>query len=247
MRKILYTVFTCLLSLVALAQNEFGNFDDGFSGRREQGIRRDSSAPAGPVVPHFRTAWRWMHGGVYKKTMPLDSLADGIYNYNVIFKKDISNTYLGNFPSPYESNIFIHRERWQDFYPLNTVRAYLFKPEDALEYNVTTPFTRVDYFNGGSNGMSENWLDVWHVQNIRPYWSAGIRYNLISSDGAYTYQKSKAYNFAFFTGYERRRAAVSLFINQNMGHFNENGGVADLSEIRDTTMKSRYILTKLNN
>ena len=187
-----------------------------------------------------------MHGGLYKRIIPLDSLADGIYNYNVIFKRDISNSYLGNFHSPYESNIFIHRERNEDFYPLNTVRAYLFKPEDALEYNVTTPFTRIDYFNGGSSGQSENWLDVWHVQNIKSYWSAGIRYNLISSDGSYTYQKSKVYNFALFSSYERRRVAVSFFINQNMGHFNENGGVADFSEIRDTILNSQYVLTRLN-
>ncbi|MDR1273294.1 MAG: putative porin [Odoribacteraceae bacterium] len=247
MKKALCTILSCLVSLITLAQNEFGTFNDEFSGRPPREVPRDSSANAGPVVPHFRAAWRWMHGGVYKKTMPLDSLADGIYNYNVIFKRDVSNTYLGNFPSPYESNIFIHRERGEDFYPLNTVRAYLFKPDDALEYNVTTPFTRIDYFNGGSSGMSENWLDLWHVQNIKPYWSAGFRYNLISSDGSYTYQKSKAYNFALFSNYEKRRVAASFFINQNMGHFNENGGAADLTEIRDTIMNSRYVLTLLNN
>jgi hypothetical protein len=183
---------------------------------------------------------------LYKKYIPLDSLADGIHNYNVIFKKDVSNTYLGNFPSPYESNIFIHRERNQEFYPLNTVRAYLFKPDDALEWNVTTPFTRLEYFNGGSGDRSENWLDLWHVQNIKPYWSAGFRYNLISSNGSYSYQKSKTYHFSFFSSYERRRLAASFFINQNMGHFNENGGAADFSEIRDTIMSSRYILTRLN-
>jgi hypothetical protein len=247
MKKILYTLLCCLAWFVAPAQNDFGFFNEGDPDRPRVGQQRDSSAKEGPTVPHFRTAWQWTRGGLYKKFVPLDSLTDGIHNYNVIFKRDVSNTYLGNFPSPYESNIFIHRERGQYLYALNTVRAYLFKPEDALEFNVTTPFTRIDYFNGGGKAVSENWLDVWHVQNIRPYWSAGFRYNLVSSTGSYTYQKSKVYNFALFSSYERRRVAASLFVNQNMGHFNENGGAADFSEIRDTIMNSRYVLTRLNN
>ncbi|MDR0766290.1 MAG: putative porin [Odoribacteraceae bacterium] len=248
MKKALYTLLYCLVSFIATAQNEnefFYNPDEDQE-RQRPGNRRDSTVKDGPVVPHFRTAWQWVNGGLYKKYLPLDSLADGVHNYNVIFKRDVSNTYLGNFPSPYESNIFIHRERNQDFYPLNTVRAYLFKPEDALEWNVTTPFTRLDYFNGGSGDRSENWLDLWHVQNIRPYWSAGIRYNLISSNGSYSYQKSKTYHFSLFSSYERRRLIASFFVNQNMGHFNENGGIVDFSEIRDTIMSSRYVLTRIN-
>ena len=61
-------------------------------------------------VPHFRHTWQWERNGVYKREIALDTLMDGIQNFNTIFKKNISNTYLGNFPSPYLSNIFITRE-----------------------------------------------------------------------------------------------------------------------------------------
>ena len=61
-------------------------------------------------VPHFRHTWQWERNGVYKREVALDTLMDGIQNFNTIFKKNISNTYLGNFPSPYLSNIFITRE-----------------------------------------------------------------------------------------------------------------------------------------
>lgn len=79
-------------------------------------------------VPHFRHTWQWERNGVYKREVALDTLMDGIQNFNTIFKKNISNTYLGNFPSPYLSNIFITRETVQDFYPLTQIRAFLFKP-----------------------------------------------------------------------------------------------------------------------
>ena len=52
-------------------------------------------------VPHFRHTWQWERNGVYKREIALDTLMDGIQNFNTIFKKNISNTYLGNFPSPY--------------------------------------------------------------------------------------------------------------------------------------------------
>ena len=114
-----------------------------------------------------------------------------------------------------------------------------------MEYNTTTPFTQLSYFNGGGRGKTEDWLDVWHVQNIRPYWNAGFRYNLISSDGAYSYQKSKTYNFSFFSSYEKDRMAVSMFINQNMAHITENGGIENLADIRDTSLDPKVVGTRL--
>ncbi|MDR0544237.1 MAG: putative porin [Odoribacteraceae bacterium] len=249
MKKIVYILLSCFAPLLATAQNENGFFynPNEENDRQRLESRRDTTNKETPNVPHYRTAWQWIGGGLYKKYVPLDSLTDGIHNYNAIFKQSISNSYLGNFPSPYQSDILLLRETSQDFYPLNSVRAYLFKPEDALQWNVTTPFTRLDYFNGGPKAKSENWLDLWHVQNIKPYWSAGIRYNLISSAGSYSYQQAKTYHFTLFSNYEYERYAASFFINQNMGHFDENGGVANHAEIRDTIINSKYVLTKINS
>lgn len=215
---------------------------------QENGQSRDSIPKSDASdVPHVRRTWKWMRNGVYPMEIPVDTVLDGIHNYNYIFKKSISNTYLGNFPSPYESNIFIDRAAVEDFYPLTFVRAYLFKPEDAPVFNTTTPFTRLMYFTGGGKGKAENLLDVWHVQNIRPWWSAGIRYNLISSDGRYMNQKSKTYNFSIFSGYEKGKTILSLFFNQNIGHFQENGGVSDRAYVTDSIEKAENIPVYLSD
>lgn len=246
MKKIIATILSCFLSLVVLAQREDDWFSETDPNQHEEHMQSDSVKKQ-EYVPHFRIAWQWMHYGAYKKIVPMDTLQDGVHNYNLIFKKNISNTYLGNFPSPYESDIYIQRTENMDFYPLKTVRAYMFRPEDALEYNTTTPYTLISYFNGGSQTKSENWLDVWHIQNIRPFWSVGLRYNLVSSKGAYSFQQSKTYNFSGFSSFEKERVAVSLFVNQNMGHFEENGGVANLADIRDTILNTQMIETRLKN
>ncbi|MDE7374880.1 MAG: putative porin [Odoribacter sp.] len=235
MKKFVCITILLISHLICLAQSEFGDYEDSF---RERGMRDSIQRPdsaSNSTVPHFRDTWKWMHNGVYTEAVPLDTLLDGIQNFNYIFKKSIANTYLGNFPSPYEANIFITRNTVQDFYPLTYIRAFLFRPEDALYFNTTTPFTRLRYFTGGGKGKAENLLDVWHVQNIRPWWSAGIRYNLISSDGRYASQKSKAYNFSLFSTYEKDRIALTLFWNQNNGHFRENGGIKERSYVTDST------------
>ena len=48
-------------------------------------------------------------------------------------------------------------------------------------------------------------------------------------------QKAKTYNFSFFSSYERERLSISLFLNQNVGHFNENGGIKDRTFVLDST------------
>lgn len=188
-----------------------------------------------------------MNEGVYKMDIPVDTTFDELHNYNYIFKQSIANTYLANFPSPYESDIFIKRAPEEDFFVLSNIRAYLFKPVDALEFNTTTPFTQLNYYSGGGKGKNETFLDIWHTQNINPFWNAGFRYNLISSDGRYMNQKAKAYNFSVFSSYERDRWIVSLFLNQNNGHFNENGGVSDKKFIRDTTLNAENVPVNLSN
>ncbi len=240
--------FACLIILVAfnticLAQNVFEQ-NNPLNGPEKNNSRQQDSLPESDIA-HQRYTWQWKHEGVYREIVPLDTSLDGIHNFNYIFKKNISNTYLANLPSPYLSNIFITRETVQDFYPLTNIRAFLFKPEDALYFNTTTPYSRLRYYTGGGKGKGENFLDIWHVQNINPYWNAGIRYNLISSDGRYMDQKAKAYHFSLFSSYEKERTVLNLFLNQNNGHFNENGGIKDRTYITDSTENAENIPVNL--
>ena len=234
MKRFIYITVLFLFPLFCAAQEESGEYG-AFLQERDHNSTHSKDSTSGDDVPHFRHAWQWLHQGIYTKSVPLDTLLDGIHNFNYIFKKSISNTYLGNFPSPYESNIFLMRGPVQDFYPLTYVRSFLFRPEDAQFFNTTTPFTRLKYFSGGSKGYAENLLDVWHTQNVYPWWNVGIRYNLISGDGRYANQKSKTYNFSAFSSYEKERTIFTFFLNQNNGNIQENGGIKELSYVTDST------------
>lgn len=197
-------------------------------------------------VPHFHKTWQWRREGVYAEDIPQDTTIDKEHNYNDIFRRSIANTYLANFPSPYHSDIYIRREAEEEFYPLTNIRAYLFRVPDLLNYSTTTPYTQLTYKNGGGKGKNETLLNVQHTQNIRPWWNAGFRYNLISSDGRYMNQKSKAYNVSLFSNYQRDRWVVVFLINQNNGKFNENGGITDKKFIRDTSVNAENIPVNLS-
>ena len=109
MKKIIYIIIACLLPAITFGQSDFDYTDPAQEGEEPETSVQDSTAKNSDIK-HYRMTWTWEHEGVYPKLIPLDTIFDGIYNYNYIFKKNISNTYLGNFPSPYESNIFITRE-----------------------------------------------------------------------------------------------------------------------------------------
>lgn len=244
MKKIILIFILAIYHLICLGQSEFDEYDPF----NPEGMANENGRDTVPEsdVPHFRYTWQWMRKGVYPQEVALDTLQDGIQNFNLIFKKSIANTYLGNFPSPYESDIYILRNKTEDFYPLTYMRAYLFKPEDAVHFNTTTPYTRLRYYTGGGKGKAENFLDVWHVQNILPFWSAGIRYNTITGDGRYANQKTKVNHFAFFSSYERERWVASFFLSRNKGEIEENGGIRERYRVTDTTEKAENIPVWLN-
>ena len=246
MKKLIYIIILCSLQLITVAQSRPVS-RGSIPGRDGAMPQPDSSRTVTEDIPHHHKSWKWMNEGVYKTEIPIDTTLDGLHNYNYIFKQSIANTYLANFPSPYESDIFIRRATQEDFYILNNIRAYLFKPVDALLFNTTTPYTQLNYYTGGGKGKNETFIDVWHTQNITPFWNAGFRYNLISSDGRYMNQKSKAYNFSVFSSYEKERWMINFFLNQNNGHFNENGGVSDKKFIRDTTLNAENVPVNLSN
>lgn len=246
MKKLFYIIILCSLQLTLVAQTRPVSRGNNLS-REGTTPQSDSTRTVTEDIPHHRKSWKWMNEGVYKIEVPIDTTLDGLHNYNYIFKQSIANTYLANFPSPYESDIFIRRAPEEDFYILSNIRAYLFKPVDAILFNTTTPYTQLNYYSGGGKGKNETFLDIWHTQNITPFWNAGFRYNLISSDGRYMNQKSKAYNFSVFSSYEKDRWMINFFLNQNNGHFNENGGIADKKFIRDTTLNAENVPVNLSN
>jgi hypothetical protein len=169
--------------------------------------------------------WKLTNDFSTKKIVNLDTVLGEHQNYNPIFKRSISNSYLGNLGSAYQSNIFMDRDENETFLFFKLYRAYIVKPEDIIYFNTTTPYTRLFYETGGPKGRSENLLRALHTQNISPNLNFGVSYNLISSDGQYQNQKTKLYDFTFFTSYRKMRYGLDFVMNSNRINNEENGGL----------------------
>lgn len=248
MKKFLQIIFFALIPFTITAQNFNNRGIDPLNPYGDMGQQSDTSSTKkkkGKDVIHQHYTWKWMHDGVYKKLIDEDTLFSGAHVNNPVFRYSKSNTHLAALGSPYQSNIYILRDWDEPTYYNNLVRKYLFKPEDALLYNVTTPYTELIYSSAGSRGRNETNLILNHNQNITPHWNVGFRYNLNRADGRFLYSKTKIYDFAFFSNYEKERFAVEFFVNQNNGHFNENGGISDRQVVKDTTEKTDNLLVNL--
>ncbi len=242
MKKILILLIAIIYCNILNAQ--VGQDDFGFNNQSElertddTNTQTDSSKMSvKPVI----TKWGYKHDGVYKYLIPRDTLINQIHNFNPLFRKSISNTYLGNLNSPYIENIFIKRRYRTDFLFLKPFDAYLSRPEEQVNINTTTPYTDITFKTGGRKRKGEDFLKVLHTQNINPFWNIGINFNISNGDGQYTHQKSKIYDFALSSSYEKERFKGYWSINQNVGKIEENGGIADETLVRDTSVDSRNI------
>ncbi|MBN2596881.1 putative porin [Labilibaculum sp.] len=192
-------------------------------------------------------SWKLTDFASKREFVELDTVLGFQHNYNPIFRNSISNTYLGNLGSPYISNIYRDRNINEQFLSFSTYRNYMLKPEDVVFYNTTTPFTSVYYETGGPKGQAENLLRVLQTQNINPNWNVGVSYNLISSDGQYQNQKTKLYDFSFFSSYKKERYGLDFVLNQNSLSNEENGGLSLDTDLTEKSEDSENLKVRLDD
>ncbi|WP_372755596.1 putative porin [Labilibaculum sp.] len=224
--------FLIFLSLNSYSQSNISESDKMGSRSESDNENSELDSLGYNSVKSVITTWKLIDYSTRKDYVKLDTVLGSHQNYNPIFQKRISNTYLGNLGSAYESNIY--KDRAEDrFLFFTPYRDYMLKPEDIVFYNTTTPYTSVSYETGGSSGQAENLLKVLHTQNITPDWNSGIKYDLISTDGQYQNQATKLYDISFFSTYKKDRYDLSFVMNQNNITNEENGGLVDDSDLED--------------
>lgn len=191
--------------------------------------------------------WKLSDFSSQKVHNDLDTVFGELQNYHPIFKQSISNSYLGNLGSPYQSNIYMDRSRDANFIFFTPFEAYLLHPEDVVYFNTTTPYTSIFYEMGGPKTRSENLLKFLHTQNVSPNWNVGLTYNLISSDGQYQNQDSKLYDLTLFSSYEKNRYRLNFVLNQNRVKLEENGGILNDTLLTGTNDKAENIQVNLDD
>jgi hypothetical protein len=159
--------------------------------------------------------------------VPVDTVLDNFQILYPIYKISQSNSYLGNFGSPYISNVFTDRTNSEDFFFLNQYYAYLFTQNNTRFYNTHRPFSSLYYSKGGSDKDKEESFDAFFSQNITSKINFGLNYNLIAAKSQYKYLNVKKNSFKIFSSYTGQRYMCHAAFNGNRLRNEESGGIID--------------------
>lgn len=227
--------------------------------RIDEKERRDSAREAVPRVletfalPETLQFKRIIHWTVNQDFHDLNvSEPDTTFNYHYhdypFLRQDVNATWLGVAGSPVQTYNFFLRDigdEGVEFYRAQESWAY--SPSKLLQYNSKTPHTELAYYGtllSGSQKESDN-IHILTTQNILPAWNITLQFDVFGGAGMLVNEKTRNSNVGIGTNYIGKKYMMNFgFINNKVTR-GENGGMANLSEVRDTTIEAREM--KVNN
>jgi hypothetical protein len=113
--------------------------------------------------------------------------------------------------------------------------------------NTQVPFTEIDWSFGAPRKTSEQTFRVRYSQNLNRYLNFGLIYDIVYSLGQYSYQKAEDKTFTFFSSYTGKKYKLYFATGINNLMAQENGGVADMSELAPNLDETRNVPVRLGS
>jgi len=165
----------------------------------------------------------------------IDTALHGVHIYNPMDKQSISSTTLGNFGSPYQSNVYFDRPE-VDFLFSDVYNAY-YKNYKTLPYvNSRTPFTILSYGSGGPKTYAEESVSFLFSQNVNKDINFGAYFDLIYGRGRYSDQSTRHKNYGAYASYDKEKYHAYFNIGANVLENYENGGFGSSDAWDDTNV-----------
>ncbi len=170
--------------------------------------------------------WYLKGNGAFKDSVQMDTLIDNFQIYNPVFQNSVTSTYLGNYGSASLNNNFFDRNSNMDFFFLRSRELYLLTPDQILFYNTRTPYTRLDFSQSENRvKFNETRFNVFHSQNINPFWNATLRINMGKSAGQYNNQEGRNNFITLYSSYNTDKFDIYGGFVSDLIANNENGGI----------------------
>ena len=202
---------------------------------------------------YYKRLVTWKHDQYFNRVEPFewDTTANYHFHDYPYLKEDIGGTSLGMTGSAVQTYNFFKRED-----PRSTVSYYApyeswtYTPSSIPMFNTKTPYTELAYYGNllNSETTSNDDVRIFTTQNITPALNYALEFKTYG--GAGILQNSKARNKTAYAtvNYLGKKYLAHGGIIWNSVNRAENGGLIDLSRIRDTTVKDvREIKVFLNS
>lgn len=180
-------------------------------------------------------------------------IPDTTYNnhyYDIPFmKKDVNAAWLGVAGSPVQYYNFFNRKSDENVEFYNALEAWSHSTRTLKHYNTKTPYTELAYSGTllGTKQKENDNLHLFTTQNITPELNFNLLYDRFGGMGMLDREETVNNNFTAQVNYLGKKYTGHLGYIRNVVKRQENGGMQDVSWIRDTTVDARDIPINLSN
>ena len=214
-----------------LAQNplgRFGNVGGGGGGGKGDSLQHRKEDT---ITINFR----YLDSSRYQK---LDS---SIYDLGNKIPRPNTWINLGNFGTAAKNLVFNPRmmSGWDPGW--HSYDLYLFTPEETRFFHTTKPYTEMGYMLAS---RGEQFIDIFHTQNIRPNWNFAFEYRLINAPGSFQNQNSNHNDYRLNSWYQSKNKRYQNFFILVASHLNasENGGITNPKGLDSTQYSNQNTL-----
>ena len=154
---------------------------------------------------------------------------------------------LGNVGTAARNLIFSPRMQsgWDP--GLHSYDLYKFTVDETKFYNTTKPYTELGYLLASK---AEQIIDVFHTQNIKPYWNFAFEYRLINAPGTFQNLNTNHNTYRLSSWYQAHNKRYQNFFVLVAGKLEsaDNGGVQSAADLLVSTYKNQQTVpVKLGN
>ena len=245
-----YDVQQALPGLIAEARRKM-EIKDSIRARKDSIIEatpRILETFAIPDSMHYKRIITWKHDQDFHDMVELrDQVSDTSFNNNFFdypfYKDDVNAVWLGVAGSPMESFNFFKRDLNADAKYFSPYQPWSFTPETLPMYNTKTPYTELAYAGTlfANQEKEEANIKILTTQNITPELNITLQYTKFGGNGMLKREDVDYRTFVAATNYIGKKYLMHAGFIYNRIEKSENGGIVDLSMIRDTTVDAREI------
>ena len=198
------------------------------------------------TAPNFVRTWIMTEDFTVMQDYRMDTAQTEFQVFNPVYNSSISQSFLGNIGLQTRDNLYFNRDLQPDFFFLRPFVPYLYTPEKNVYYNITKPFTLLEYFaSTGDREKREEMFHVIHTQNITPFFNLGFDIRLLGAEGAYQRQKSKFNSVNLFGSYTGKDYSLHSSFHVNSQNAQENGGLKSDSAFMNSEQDERIYAVNL--
>lgn len=193
----------------------------------------------------------WTHEQAFHKVKAAP--ADTGFNYRFhdypFLRNDVNATWLGVAGSPVLYYNWFNRKSTDKVSFYEAQESWSYTPETVRMFNTKTPYTELAYFGtlfAGTEKESDN-LHLLTSQNITPEFNFTLGYDRFGGGGILQNEKTTNKNTQVTANYLGKKYLAHAGYLFNSVVRQENGGLVNLSDIRDTTLNARELEVTLND